>query len=184
MKLHIKNMVCPRCITAVRGLLTAMHLSVLEVKLGEAQVEEELSPHQLTLLAHQLSDLGFELLDDPSSYLVEQIRVSVLQWVRMEGDRPKLSEYISSSLHKEYSGLTKLFTQVRGITIEHYAIQHRIEYAKELLCYSQSTISEIAYQLGYSSPTHLTNQFKQQTGMTPKAFRTLDHKERLPLDAL
>ncbi|MCQ2225601.1 MAG: AraC family transcriptional regulator [Paludibacteraceae bacterium] len=127
---------------------------------------------------------GFELLDDPRSCIVEQIKICVLQWVRMNSQRPKLSDYISDTTHRDYSSLSKLFTQVKGVTIEHFAIQHRVEYAKELLSYSQRTISEIAYTLGYSSPAHLTSQFKQQTGMSPKEFREMKNKNRLYLDEL
>ena len=111
--------------------------------------------------------MGFELLDDPRSQLVEQIRIAVQELVRMKGERPKMSDYLSHNLKKDYSTLSKLFSEVRGITIERFAIAHRIEYAKELLCYSQLSTSEIAYTLGYSSPAHLSSQFKQVTGMTP-----------------
>ena len=84
----------------------------------------------------------------------------------MKGPRPKLSDYISGTVHRDYSSLSKLFSQVKGVTIECFAIRHRTEYAKELLSYGQQSVSEIAYALGYSSPAHLTSQFKQQTGMS------------------
>ena len=95
----------------------------------------------------------------------------------MNGPRPKLSDYISDITHRDYSSLSKLFSQVKGVAIEHFAIQHRIEYAKELLSYNQQSVSETAYTLGYSSPAHLTSQFKQQTGMSPKGFRELKTKK-------
>lgn len=128
--------------------------------------------------------MGFELLDDPRSQLVEQIRIAVLKWVRMNQERPKMSDYLSHNLNKDYSALSKLFSEVRGITIERFAITHRIEYAKELLCYSQLSTSEISYTLGYSSPAHLSSQFKQVTGMTPKEFRALEQHGRVSLDEL
>lgn len=177
-------MVCPRCVTAVRTILMSMGVTPESIELGEAVVKEELTEEQLKLLANKLLDEGFELLDDPRSSLVEQIKVGVLQWVRMSGQRPKLSEYISDITHRDYSSLSKLFTQVKGVTIEHFAIQHRVEYAKELLSYSQNTVSEIAYTLGYSSPAHLTSQFKQQTGMSPKEYREMKSRDRKYLDRL
>lgn len=128
--------------------------------------------------------MGFELLDDPRSQLVERIRIAVQQWVRMEKERPKMSDFLSRQLNKDYSTLSKLFSEVRGVTIERFAIVHRIEYAKELLCYSQLATSEIAYTLGYSSPAHLSSQFKQVTGMTPKEFRAMGQHDRVSLDAL
>lgn len=184
MKLLIKNMVCPRCISAAKDILVSEGLTVKSISLGEAEIEEALIDEQRTSLAGKLHDIGFELLDDPRSLLVEQIRIAVQQWVRMNEERPKLSDYLSHHLNKDYSTLSKLFSEVRGVTIERFSIQHRIEYAKELLCYSQQSTSEIAYRLGYSSPAHLSSQFKQVTGMTPKNFRELETHNRIPLDAL
>lgn len=184
MKLLIKNMVCPRCISAVSDLFVSEGVTVKSINLGDVETVEELTQDQLLSVGRKLKDIGFELLDDPRSQLIEQIRVAVQQWVRMDEERPKLSDYLSRHLNKDYSTISKLFSEVRGVTIERFSILHRIEYVKELLCYSQLSISEIAYRLGYSSPAHLSSQFKQVTGMTPKEFRELDKHSRIPLDAL
>ncbi len=184
MKLLIKNMVCPRCIIAVKNILESEGVTVKSISLGDAETEEELTDERRLSVARKLQDMGFELLDDPRSQLVEQIRIAVLKWVRMNEERPKLSDYLADNLKKDYSTLSKLFSEVRGITIERFAIIHRIEYAKELLCYSQLSTSEIAYKLGYSSPAHLSSQFKQVTGMTPKEFRAQGQHGRISLDAL
>ena len=167
MRLLVKNMVCPRCISAVRDLLVSEGLTVISVSLGDVEIEDNLSDEERHSLADKLRDIGFELLDDPRFQLVEQIRVAVLNWVRSEGERPRLSDYLSCQLSKDYSALSKLFSEV-----------------KELLCYSQLSTSEIAYRLGYSSPAYLSSQFKQVTGMTPKEFRELGHHKRISLDAL
>ena len=184
MKLLIKNMVCPRCISAVKDILMSEDLTVMSITLGEAETAENLSDSQRHAVAERLHAIGFELLDDPRSLLVEQIRIAVQQWVRMNEERHKLSDYLSHRLNKDYSALSKLFSEVRGITIERFSILHRIEYAKELLCYSQLATSEIAYRLGYSSPAHLSSQFKQVTGLTPKEFREMGKHDRTSLDAL
>ena len=181
MKLLIKNMVCPRCITAVRTTLVSIGLTPVTVELGEAEVREDIDGGKKGQLSAALSALGFELLDDPRAQLVEQMRIAVMEWVRMKGERPKMSDYMARRLSKDYSTLSKLFSDVNGITIEKFAILHRIEYAKELLCYSQQTTSEIAYALGYSSPAHLSTQFKQVTGMTPKTFREQKDHARIAL---
>lgn len=183
-KILIKNMCCPRCVNAIGAILASMNLTAKEIRLGEAVVEETLSEDETELLAAKLREQGFELLDDPNACLVEAIRVAVLEWVRMAEGKPKLSVYVSQKICKDYSSLSKLFSQVRGVTIEHYAIRHRTERAKELLCYSAMTISEIAYRLGYSSPAHFAAQFKQFTGMSPKEFRSLDNRPLVSLDEL
>ncbi len=181
MKLLIKNMVCPRCIMAVRTTLVSVGLTPVTIELGEAEVREDVAPDKKEQLSAALRELGFELLDDPRAQLVEQMRIAVMEWVRMKGEHPKMSDYLVHRLAKDYSTLSKLFSDVSGVTIERFAILHRIEYAKELLCYSQQTTSEIAYALGYSSPAHLSTQFKQVTGMTPKAFREQKEHRRVAL---
>lgn len=166
---------------AVRTTLVNMGLEVNDVDLGEAEIDGSLDEEQRKRLSVALDELGFELLDDPRTQLVEQLRVAVMEWARISGEHPKLSEYLSQRIHKDYSTLSKLFSEVRGITIERFAILHRIEYAKELLRYSQQTSSEIAYALGYSSQAHFSAQFKQVTGMTPKEFRKMKANHRISL---
>ena len=184
MKLLIKNMVCPRCVAAVERILADNGLLPAEVRLGEAEIAQPLTEAQKVRLAEALQEAGFELLDTPQAQLVEQIRLAVLESVRMEGERPNLSDYLPHHLGKDYSALSKLFSEVRGITIERFAILHRIEYAKELLCYNQQTMSEIAYLLGYNSPAHLSAQFKQITGMSPKTFREQKQHHRIALSEI
>lgn len=101
MKLLIKNMVCPRCISAVKDILMSEDLTVMSITLGEAETAEDLSDSQRHAVAERLHAIGFELLDDPRSQLVEQIRIAVLAWVRMDSVRPKLSDYLSCRLHRE-----------------------------------------------------------------------------------
>lgn len=184
MRLIIKNMVCNRCLSAVKQLLERSGYHIVSITLADVEISEQLTDQQKASLADELSRIGFELLDNPRSQLVEQIRIAVQQWARMRGERSKVSDYLTQQLGKNYSVLSKLFSEVRGITIEHYAMLHRIEYAKELLCYNQMSVSEIAYMLGFSSPAHLSKAFKDATGMSPTQFRGQSSHERRPLDEL
>ena len=169
---------------AVQDILRSAGISVSSVSLGEAEIEDELTEKQRRKLSDALSNIGFELLDDPRSQTVEQLRLCIIEWVRMKGNHPKMSDYICSRLHQDYSALSKLFRESLGETIERYAITHRVEYAKELLFDNQLTTSEIAYMLGYSSPAHFSTQFKQTTGMTPKMMREQKNNKRIPLTDL
>lgn len=184
MKFVVKNMVCSHCINAVRTVLLSEAYTIKSIQLGDVEIEEELTDEQKAELNRRMKELGFEILDDPRSQLVEQLRVAIQAWARMHGSRPKISEYLSSQFCRDYSILSKLFTQVRGITIEKYSILHRIEYAKELLCYNQMTISEISYILDYSSPAHFSRNFKETTGMSPKQFREQNTHDRKMLTEL
>lgn len=183
--LYIKNMVCPRCVLAVEDLLTSLGYHVLDVALGEASVEQDINDEGRRTVAEGLEQIGFELLEDRHSVLVENIRLQVQAWVRLGGEHPRLSDYLQGQLGRDYSALSKLFTAVRGITIERYSVMQRVERAKELLSYGQYSVSEIAYELGYSSPAHLSAQFKQETGMSPSVFQR-EHRTvgRTPIDRL
>lgn len=64
-----------------------------------------------------------------------------------------------------------MFSKLTGQTASEY-IQHKlIDRAKQQLLYSPKTMSEIAYELGFQYPQHLSRMFKRLTGTTPNAFR-------------
>ena len=172
--LHIKNMVCPRCIRAVTDCLTRLGLHPLSVELGIAQIEEDDIDDALRIRLRQtLEAEGFELLEAPRARLVEQIKDAVIRLVHYREAAPSanLSRYLSELLHKDYSTLSKAFSEETGTTIERYAIVQKIERVKELLTYDELTLNEIADRLGYSSAAYLSTQFKQITGLTPSAFK-------------
>lgn len=182
--LYIKNMCCPRCIQAVGKVLGDLGLVAESITLGEAVVEGDVSDNQYSRIRTELQALGFDLLGDPQMQLVEKIRTSIMEWVRIEGDRPNVSTFLQQTLNKDYSVLSKLFSAMRGITIERYCILMRVELAKELLRYSDKTVSELAFQLGYSSAAHFSAQFRHETGMSPSVFRNSKEDGRRFLDEL
>ncbi|WP_192823222.1 helix-turn-helix transcriptional regulator [Rufibacter sp. LB8] len=183
--LHIKNMVCPRCIATVTQVLTEQGLDVKEVKLGEAVVAghvENLAEVDAALHQH-----GFELLQEKDEQLTDLIKTALLAYQREleQGTMPlTTSVYLSEKLGVSYQHLSKIFSQHTHTTIEKYLIRLKIERVKELLSYGQFTLSEIAYQLQYSSVQHLSNQFKKVTGVSVSDFKKNPSIERLPLDNL
>lgn len=183
--LHIKNMVCDRCISAVKAVLTNAGFQSADVSLGEATVPQPPSPQQSATISADLHALGFELICDQQSMMVEQIKNSIRNIVRQGHlGSANLSDILSSSLARDYSTLTSLFSSSEGRTIEQYFIAQRIERAKELIADGNLTISEIADTLGFSSPAHLSNQFKRTTGLTPSQFRSDANGRRTPIDKI
>lgn len=184
MLLYIKNMVCNRCILVVRQELDKLNISSSKVTLGEIETNEELSKDLLRQLEENLSALGFELLDKSKQQIIEKIKNIIVKQVHHNDgeNEDNFSEILSRSIHKDYSYLSSLFSEVEGITIEKYIINQRIEKVKELIIYNQLTLSEIAYHLGYSSVAHLSNQFKKVTGLTPSHFRQVGQNKRKPID--
>ena len=183
-RLTIRNMVCDRCKAAVTRVLEAQGLPVAHVELGEVELLREPRADELPALRVALQAAGFDLVDDRDASTIERIKAAIVKLVHYDDDahrRIKLSEHLSGLLHKEYSGLAALFTQVEGITIEQYFLLQRMERVKELIKYDELTVSEIADRTGFSSVAHLSAQFKKFTGMTPTAFKALGHG-RNPLD--
>lgn len=186
-KIYIKNMVCDRCILVVRGLLDKMNIGYKNLNLGEVELRQPLAAHQLENLGAELAGVGFELLDDRKSRVVEQIKSVIIQIIHTneaEELNRKLSVIISGKLKLEYHYLATLFSSIEGITIEKYVILQRVEKVKELLMYDELSLSEIADKLGYSSVQHLSQQFKKVTGLTASHFKTLKENKRKPIDKL
>ena len=170
---------------AVENVLEEMKIPFLEVRLGEVLLENELSQKENSAFKSKIEKLGFELLDDKNSALINQIKSIIIEQVQnSETQNLNLSELISSKFNKEYSQLSKLFSATTGMTIEHFAILQKIEKVKELLIYDELNLKEIAYQLGYSSSAHLSAQFKKVSGLTPSEFKNLGNSERKSLDNL
>jgi AraC family transcriptional regulator len=180
MKIHIRNMVCDRCIMAVRDIFEKHQLHPQSIELGEVVLAQELKQEQKEDISAALRKLGFELMDDKRSRIIEKIKTVVIRWVRdTERDQRKnLSVHIAEALHYEYNYLSSLFSEVEGITIEKYVIRQKIELAKELIVYDEYSLSQIADMLGYSSVAHLSSQFKQVTGITPSHFKNIGAKRR------
>lgn len=184
MNLYIKNMVCNRCIEAIKSILNELNFQYTSVQLGEVSLQTVPTEEQLDTLRQRLQQSGFELLDDTKKKLIEKIKTIIIEHVHYnESDkRYNLSEILSSKLHKDYSYLSHLFSEVEGITIEKYLINQKIEKIKELLVYDELSLNEIAYQLAYSSVAHLSAQFKKVTGLTPTHFKKLGGIHRKTLD--
>ena len=187
MKLMIKNMVSLRCKMIVRSTLEELNLKPINVDLGEAEIqEEELTDVQLGELKKGLLSFGLELLEDKKAILIEKIKTIIIEMIHYSEEPPILnfSSFLSQKLNYEYNYLSNLFSEVKGTTIEHYIIAHKIERAKELLIYNELTITQIAEKLHYSNVAHLSNQFKKVTGLTPTFFKKMKHKRIIALENL
>ncbi len=177
-------MVCNRCIAAVRQEFERLNLPPAALSLGVVTLEKAPDENQLTQLKKGLAALGFELLDDEKKKLIEKIKNIIIEQVHynVSDGVHNFSDILTEKLHKDYSYVSGLFSDVEGITIEKYIINQKIEKVKELLVYNQLSLSEIAFQLGYSSVSHLSSQFKKVTGLTPSYFKTSGGLRRKPLD--
>ena len=184
MKLYIKYMVSVRCKMMVKDELKKLGLHFIVVDLGEVEIMEDLSPEQREELRLALLHLGLELMDDRKAVLIEKVKNLIIEMVHYADELPKVnySDYIAEKLNHDYTYLSNIFSEVKGITIQQFIIVHKIERIKELIIYDELNITEIAWKMNYSSVAHLSNQFKKVTGLTPSHFKQLKDKRRTPIE--
>ena len=177
-------MVSTRCKMAVKEALKKLGLHFIVVDLGEIEIMETISDDQRTKLKLELVDSGLELMDDKKAILIEKIKNVITEMIHFSDEFPTInySDFISQKLSYDYTYLSNIFSEVKGITIQHYIISHKIERIKELLMYDELNLTEISYKLHYSSVAHLSNQFKKITGLTPSQFKNLKDRSRKPLE--
>jgi AraC-like DNA-binding protein len=168
----------------VKSELRRMGLHFINVDLGVVEVMEEISHEQREHLKTALYRSGLELIEDKKAILIEKIQNVIIGMVHYEDELPKtnFSDYLSEKLDHDYTYMANLFSETKGITIEHYIILHKIERVKELIVYNELNLSEIAWKLHYSSVAHLSYQFKKVTGLTPSFFKSLKLKKRNTLE--
>lgn len=179
-------MVSNRCKLAVKEQLNKLGLHFIVVDLGEVEIMEDLTHEQYQLLQAGLFSSGLELMDDKRAVLIEKIKNVITEMVHYSEELPKVnySDYISEKLNYDYTYLSNLFSEVKGITIQQFIIIHKIERVKELLFYDELNLTEISFKMHYSSVAHLSNQFKKVTGLTPSAYKQLKDKRRSPIEEI
>lgn len=175
MKLCIKNMVSTRCKLTVKSALELHGIPFQSIETGEVELKEDLTKEQHERLQKALLRSGLELVDEQKARLVQKIKEAIEELVHGDEEIPevKISNYLSDKFHSEYTHMSKTFSEVKGVTIEHFLILQKIERAKELILYEDRSLTDIAYKLNYSSVAHLSSQFKKVTGLTATHFKEL-----------
>ncbi|GGH26328.1 helix-turn-helix domain-containing protein [Dyadobacter endophyticus] len=178
MILYIKYMVSLRCKMMVQQELKNLGLHYVVVELGSVEILEDISIEQREALKRNLLKSGLELLDDKRSILIEKIKNVIVEMVHYQDELPKTnySDYIAEKLGYDYTYLSNMFSEVKGINIQQFIIHHKIEKVKELLLYEDLNLTEISYKMHYSSVAHLSNQFKKVTGLSPTYYKKLRKK--------
>jgi AraC-like DNA-binding protein len=173
-------MVSNRCKMVVKEELKKLGLHFIIVELGEVEIMESISLEQQEQLKKALHHSGLELIHDKRVVLIEKIKIVIMEMIHYSDELPKVnySDYISEKLNYDYTYLSNIFSEVKGITIQQFIIINKIERVKELLLYDELNLTEISYKLHYSSVAHLSNQFKKITGLSPSFFKQLKQKRK------
>jgi AraC-like DNA-binding protein len=186
MKLYIKYMVSQRCKLAVKETLRKLGIRYANIELGEVEVFDNITSKQKEALKASLYHCGLELMDDKRSIMIEKVKNLIMEMVHYNDEMPKTnySDFISERIQLDYTYLSNVFSQVKGITIQQFIINHKIERIKELISYGELNLTEIAWKMNYSSVAHLSNQFKKITGYSPSQFKHLKDKKRNPIEEI
>lgn len=177
-------MVCGRCIAAVSNIFNERNIKITQISLGEVETEGEVSKADIQFIENRLEETGFERIKDATHQLVDKIKnLIIIKIGKLDIDENfLLSKFLSVEFHKDYSSLSKAFSQNENITVEQFFILQKIEKVKELLLYNEFNLTEIAGKLGYKSVQHLSSQFRSTTGFTPTEFKKLKVHNRRSLD--
>lgn len=171
-------MVSLRCKMVVKEELKKLGLHYVNVDLGTIEILDDITDFQREALRNNLKKYGLELLDDNRKIIIEKIKSVIIEMIHYSDELPKVnySDYISEKLGYDYTYLANMFSEVKGVTIQQFIIMNKIERIKELLLYDELNLTEISYLLHYSSVSHLSNQFKKITGLTPSYYKKLKNK--------
>ncbi|MCS7073956.1 MAG: helix-turn-helix transcriptional regulator, partial [Bacteroidia bacterium] len=173
--LKVRNMITRSCLRLMQRILSeAKGIKIVDIKLG--QVCLKYHPREITVehIKEQLKQEEFPVITDKNDHIVEMIKIAAIELIHYYNNNNSLirnSDYLSNKLGLPYSQLSKVFSEKTGITLEKYIIHLKIEKVKELIQYNELTLSEIAFQMGYSSVQYLSNQFKQVTGVTVSEYK-------------
>ncbi|MCF6308837.1 MAG: AraC family transcriptional regulator [Flavobacteriaceae bacterium] len=181
-KIFVKNMVCNRCIKVINDELIKSKIDFANIELGVITFNKIISKNDKLKLVSILEKEGFELVYNRETKIINQVKVLVIKNIyHNENNKMKqsYSNYLAENIKIDYSIMSKLFSDIEGKTIEHYIIEQKIERVKELLIYNELSISQISYELNYSSPQHLSRQFKQITGFTPSQFKSIRKRKKI-----
>ncbi|MCB7481494.1 helix-turn-helix domain-containing protein [Christiangramia sediminis] len=183
--IHIKNVVCQRCIMTVEDILQDLEIPYSGVKLGEAFLDRELNSIERHQLEKRFEKVGFEIIQDRNERLINTIKSVIIEEVYSnDTSNQKLSSILTKELNFDYSHITHLFSESEGQSIQKFYSAVRIERVKELLNYDEWSIAMIADNLGYSTPAYLSTSFKKATGLTPSEYKNMQMKDRKSLDSV
>lgn len=180
---HVKNMVCQRCILMVKNILESLEIEGI-VSMGKIEVSNKISLSIQNLLIEKLEYVGLEIIESRTQRLIAEVKLAVSDYLSLgfDSQKYKLSKFISSKVSYDFTYLSDLFSKIEGLTIERYFILQRLEKVRELITYDQLSLSEIAFETGFSSVHHLSAQFKKIFGITPSQYKNSAVLHRQPLD--
>lgn len=171
--IHIKNMVCRRCVMTVEDICRDLGLPDAKVSLGSVDFAVIPDADIMNAFFGRLRAVGFEPLKSHEHVILENIKAAIRHYARHSDcvGHILLSEYLGDAINLDFRYASRMFSSLEGRTIQSYLMSQRIEYVKELLFDNELTLAEIADKVGFSSVAHLSRAFKKAQGITISEFR-------------
>lgn len=180
MKLHVKYDIHTSCKIILQEQLDKLHVPYVITGLGEIDIKETVSPEKYKELEDNLNKYAIEIIDDPKNVFTQKVKDTIVEMVYMKEQVTtlKTSAYLADKLNKSYNYIASVFSEVTYTSIQNYIILQKIERAKQEILEGKETLTEIAWNLNFSSVAHLSNEFKRITGLTPTAFQRIIKKRK------
>ena len=172
-QLHIRNMVCDRCIYVVRQILKQLKIVKAEVELGKVSFLTS-RENILPVLEKRLREFGLAVIKSKEEILIESIRLGIKKYLdalEQKARMKKFSEFLQKRFGKNYRSLSKVFKESEKMTIEAYIIRQKAERVKRLIRENEISLKEIAERLHYASLQHMSAQFRRITGLTITQYK-------------
>lgn len=179
MKLYLKFDFNTIAKIALDKQLEQFELNYKTLGFGEIEILDKISDEKFQEFQNSLNETGIEVVENQKSILVQKIKDTIVEMVHSpEIVNVKSSVYLAEKLNHSYGYISNLFSEVTYTSIENFIIIQKIELTKQLIIENNLSLTEIAYQLNYSSVAHLSTQFKNTTGITPSAFQRIITKRK------
>jgi AraC-like DNA-binding protein len=180
MKLYIKYDINLACRVLLKEQLEALDVKYEMLEFGEIEINDAVSDEKFSQLQNNLSRYGIEIVNNQKSQLVQKIKDTIIDMIYEKDKLPTstISNYLADQLHLSYGYIANIFSEHTYTSIENFIIIQKIERAKKLIIEDGLTLTEVSYQLNYSSVAYLSAQFKKVTGLTPSSFKRIVDKRR------
>lgn len=165
-----------------------------ELKMAFGQKNESL--HMLTFLPNKDAPIGAEQMlcnyleqvlilqmreitgknTDPvnSSRLKDVVRSfivsEVTEYIQNHIKEPITVEQIAAQFHYSRSRLSTIYKEQTGMGINETVSMVKLNVAKDLLCQTSMTVSQVSNELGYATPQYFSHKFRKETGCSPSAY--------------
>ena len=173
--IYISGMLCDCCKQLIELLLEKQSIPYISVGIGLINFPTEVDNSTIDFFLKQNK---LKQIKDSNRITISRIKLAVIDLVHYANNNSSIirnSDYLVDMLEMPYQTLSSLFADYENCTLEKYIIKHKIERTKKLILEKEMNLSEIAFQMGYSSVQYLSNQFKKTTGLTVSEFKKLQN---------